>query len=170
MIEDRFLRVGSRGINVNNFPILDELCLFLQELGTDFSFVARQKRITIDNEDYYLDLLTFHRGLQRLIAIELKLGKFAASHKGQMELYLNWLDKHERKEGEKIPLGLILCAEKSQEHIELLQLDQTGIHVAQYLTQLPPREIFEARLRKAIEVAQKRHEKGQLIKQEKDRS
>lgn len=144
--------------------ILNELCLFLQELGTDFSFIARQKRISIDNEDYYIDLLTYHRGLQRLIAIELKLGRFKASYKGQMELYLKWLNKYERKEGEKAPLGLILCGEKKQEHIELLELDKSGIHVAQYLTQLPPREIFEARLRKAIEMAQERQLKLELDK------
>ncbi len=146
--------------------ILDELCLFLQELGTEFSFVARQKRITVDDEDYYLDLLTFHRGLRRLIAIELKLDKFTASHKGQMELYLRWLDKYERKEGEETPLGLILCAKKSQEHIELLELNKVGIHVAQYLTQLPPREVFEARLHKVIEVAREKHAKLQIIVQD----
>jgi predicted nuclease of restriction endonuclease-like (RecB) superfamily len=137
--------------------ILDELCLFLQELGGDFSFIARQKRITIDGEDFYIDLLMFHRGLRRLIAIELKLGKFKASYKGQVELYLRWLDKHERKSGEEHPLGLILCAEKRQEHIELLELDKSGIHVAQYLTELPPREILEEKLKKAIKVARERY-------------
>ena len=91
-----------------------------------------------------------------------------ASHKGQMELYLKWLDKHERKEGEESPLGLILCAKKRQGHVELLELDKAGIHVAQYLTQLPPREVFEARLRKAIEVAREKHEKLQLTEQEKN--
>ncbi len=146
--------------------ILNELCLFLQELGSDFCFIARQKRITIDNEDFYLDLLTYHRGLNRMIAIDLKLGKFVASYKGQMELYLKWLNKYERKSNEETPLGLILCAEKKQEHIELLELDKSGIHVAQYLTQLPPREIFEARLRKAIEVAQEKHAKLQLNKRD----
>lgn len=148
--------------------ILDELCFFLQELGTDFSFIARQKRITVDDEDYYLDLLTYHRGLRRLIAIELKLDKFTAGHKGQMELYLRWLDKYERKEGEEAPLGLILCAKKSQGHIELLELNKAGIHVAQYLTQLPPREIFEAKLNKAIETAKEKHAKLQTIEQEID--
>jgi predicted nuclease of restriction endonuclease-like (RecB) superfamily len=133
--------------------ILNELCRFLQELGTDFCFIARQKRITIDNEDFYLDLLAFHRSLRRLIAIELKLGKFTAGHKGQMELYLRWLNKYERRNGEEEPLGLILCAEKKQEHIELLELDKSGIHVAQYLTELPPREILEEKLRSAIKVA-----------------
>lgn len=94
--------------------ILDELCNFLQEIGTDFCFIGRQKRITIDNEDFYIDLLTYHRGLKRLVAIELKLGKFTASHKGQMELYLRWLDKYERRSGEEQPLGLYSALRKNR--------------------------------------------------------
>jgi predicted nuclease of restriction endonuclease-like (RecB) superfamily len=106
--------------------ILRELERFLLELGTDFTFAARQKRITIDSEDYYLDLLFYHRSMRRLVAIELKLGKFQAQDKGQMELYLRWLDIYERREGEESPLGLILCAEKTAEHVELLQLETSG--------------------------------------------
>lgn len=136
--------------------ILDELSQFLHELGTDFCFIARQKRITIDHEDYYIDLLTFHRGLQRIIAIELKLGKFKASYKGQMELYLRWLDKYEKKAHENQPLGLILCAEKKQEHIELLELNKSGIHVAQYLTELPSKKVLEEKLHNVIKIAQER--------------
>jgi len=133
--------------------ILRELERFLLELGTDFTFVARQKRITIDTEDYYLDLLFYHRGMRRLVAIELKLGKFQAQDKGQMELYLRWLDKYERREGEESPLGLILCAEKTAEHVELLQLETSGIRVAEYLTELPPRLLLEAKLHEAIRLA-----------------
>ncbi len=133
--------------------ILRELERFLLELGTDFSFVARQKRITIDREDYYLDLLFYHRGMSRLVAIELKLGKFQAADKGQMELYLRWLDRHERREGEGSPLGLILCAEKRAEHVELLQLEDSGIRVAEYLTELPPRPLLEKKLHEAIQNA-----------------
>jgi predicted nuclease of restriction endonuclease-like (RecB) superfamily len=133
--------------------ILRELERFLLELGTDFTFVARQKRITVDNEDYYLDLLFYHRSMRRLVAIELKLGKFQAQDKGQMELYLRWLDKYERREGEESPLGLILCAEKTAEHIELLQLETSGIRVAEYLTELPPRPLLEAKLHEAIRLA-----------------
>lgn len=143
--------------------ILDELCRFLQELGSDFCFMGRQKRITIDNEDFYIDLLTFHRGLRRLVAIELKLGKFSAAHKGQMELYLRWLNKHERRKGEEEPLGLILCSQKKQEHIELLELGKSGIHVAQYLTQLPSREILEEKLRNAIKIAQEKYARTHKI-------
>ncbi len=133
--------------------ILRELERFLLELGTDFTFVACQKRITIDSEDYYLDLLFYHRSMRRLVAIELKLGKFQAQDKGQMELYLRWLDKYERREGEESPLGLILCAEKTAEHVELLQLETSGIRVAEYLTELPPRPLLEAKLHDAIRLA-----------------
>jgi predicted nuclease of restriction endonuclease-like (RecB) superfamily len=133
--------------------ILRELERFLLELGTDFTFAARQKRISIDSEDYYLDLLFYHRSMRRLVAIELKLGKFQAQDKGQMELYLRWLDKYERREGEESPLGLILCAEKTAEHVELLQLETSGIRVAEYLTELPPRPLLEAKLHEAIRIA-----------------
>ncbi len=136
--------------------ILDDISKFLSELGSDFCFIARQKRIVIDNEDYKIDLLMFHRGMRRLIAIDLKLSSFKASYKGQMELYLRWLDKYERKDSEESPLGLILCASKKQEQIELLELDKSGIHVAQYLTELPPKEVLENRLHKAIEIARAR--------------
>jgi predicted nuclease of restriction endonuclease-like (RecB) superfamily len=137
--------------------ILDELTKFLHELGTDFCFIARQKRIIIDNEDYYIDLLTYHRGLNRLIAIELKLGRFKAAHKGQMELYLRWLDKYERKSNEESPLGLILCSEKKHEHIELLELNKSGIHVSQYLTELPPKKVLEDKLHNLIKIAQEKY-------------
>lgn len=136
--------------------ILRDLEAFLLELGTDFAFVARQKRITIDNEDYYLDLLFYNRRLRRLVAIELKMGKFQAADKGQMELYLRWLDKYERQENENPPLGLILCAEKNDEHVELLELGASGIHVARYMTHLPEKQLLERKLRSAIEQAQRR--------------
>lgn len=130
--------------------ILRELEAFIMELGTGFSFVARQKRITVDNDDFYLDLLFFHRDLRRLVAVELKLDKFRPGHKGQMELYLRWLDKHERKPGEESPLGIILCAGKNTEQIELLELGRSGIHVAEYLTELPPKEVLKRKLQEAI--------------------
>src|SRR4051812_43366794 len=126
--------------------ILRELEAFILEIGTDFAFVARQKRITVDNEDYYLDLLFYHRGLRRLAAVELKLDKFRAADKGQLELYLRWLEKHDRRPGEEAPLGLILCADKSDEHVELLELDKSGIRVAAYLTELPPKRLLARKL------------------------
>jgi predicted nuclease of restriction endonuclease-like (RecB) superfamily len=136
--------------------ILRELEAFILELGSDFAFVARQKRITVDNEDYYLDLLFYHRRLRRLVAIDLKLDKLQAADKGQMELYLRWLEKYEMRPGEEPPLGLILCGGKSEEHVELLQLDKSGIRVAQYLTELPPRELLEKTLHDSIRRARER--------------
>src|SRR5205085_4025993 len=109
--------------------ILRELERFLLELGAGFAFIDRQRRVVIDGEDFYIDLLFYHRRLRRLVAIDLKIGKFTAADKGQMELYLRWLDRHERQPGEESPLGLILCADKSAEQIELLQLDRSGIRV-----------------------------------------
>ncbi len=136
--------------------IIAELQHFIAELGNDFAFLDRQKRITIDGEDYYLDLLFFHRRLRRLVAIELKLGKFEAAYKGQMELYLRWLEKHEMVEGENAPIGLILCSGKNDEHIELMGLDEGSIRVAEYLTQLPDRKLLEEKLRLSIERAKRR--------------
>ena len=133
--------------------ILRELEAFLLELGTDFTFVARQKRITVDYEDFYLDLLFYHRRLRRLVAIDLKLGKFQAADKGQMELYLRWLEKYETHPDEEPPIGLILCAGKSAERVELLQLEAAGIRVAEYLTELPPREMLQRKLHDAILLA-----------------
>lgn len=118
--------------------------------------MARQKRITIDKEDFRIDLLFYHRGLRRLIAIDLKLGRFKAAYKGQMELYLKWLDKYERKENEETPIGLILCSEKQQEQIELLELDKGQIRVSEYLTQLPSKEVLAQKLHRAIEIARER--------------
>ena len=134
--------------------ILKELERFLLELGTDFTFVARQKRMLIGKDSFYLDLLFYHRRLRRLVAVELKLGRFTAAYKGQMELYLRWLDKHERREGEESPLGLILCSEKDQEQIELLQLDGGDVRVAEYVTMTIGPDVLRAKLHKAIEIAQ----------------
>jgi len=144
--------------------IIKELEYFLLELGTDFSFIARQKRMTIGAEDFYLDLLFYHRRLKRLVAIELKIGKFKAAFKGQMELYLKWLDKYERREGEDAPLGLILCFEKDHEQIKLLELWKNSIHVAEYMTELPPKKLLEEKLHKAIERARNQIEFQKEIK------
>jgi predicted nuclease of restriction endonuclease-like (RecB) superfamily len=138
--------------------ILRELESFILELGVGFSFVARQKRITVDNEDYYLDLLFYHRKLRRLVAVELKLGKFKAADKGQMELYLRWLEKYEQEPSEESPIGLILCADKTEEHVELLQLDKSGIRVAAYMTELPPQDLLRKKLHAAMKTARARLE------------
>ncbi len=136
--------------------ILVELEKFILEFGRDFTFVGRQVRITVGNRDYYIDLLFYHRKLRRLVLIELKLGEFKPEHKGQVGLYLRWLDKYEKNEGKESPIGIILCAEKANETVELLELDQSGIHVAQYLTQIPPKEVFEKKLYQAIEQAKRK--------------
>jgi predicted nuclease of restriction endonuclease-like (RecB) superfamily len=133
--------------------ILREMEKFLLELGSGFSFVARQKRMSIGKDDFYLDLLFYHRHLRRLVAIELKLESFAAAHVGQMELYLRWLEKHEKADGELPPIGLILCASADAEQIELLQLVDKSIRVAEYLTELPPMKLLQRRLHQAIEIA-----------------
>lgn len=138
--------------------IMRELEQFLLELGADFCFVARQKRIVVDGEDFRIDLIFFHRRLKRLVVIELKLGDFKVEYKGQMELYLRWLDKYERRPGEKAPVGLILCAGKRDERIELLELGRSGIHVAEYLTDLPPKKVLQEKLHGAIKRARKRLE------------
>ena len=129
---------------------------FIIELGNGFTFVARQKRMIIDGEDFYLDLLFYHRRLHRLIAIDLKKGRFKAQYKGQMELYLRWLEKNEMEPGEESPLGLLLCTEGGEEQIELLQLDKSGIKVAQYMTELPPREVLIRQIQKSLEAAKVR--------------
>ena len=136
--------------------IIAELQGFISELGNDFAFLARQKRITIDTTDYYIDLLFYHRRLKCLVAIDLKIGNFEASFKGQMELYLRYLEKHEQVEGENSPIGLILCSGKNEEHVELLQLDKSNIRVADYLTILPSQEILKQKLHQAIELARNR--------------
>jgi predicted nuclease of restriction endonuclease-like (RecB) superfamily len=134
--------------------ILNNIEEFLMELGDGFSFVSRQKRMTIDQDDFYLDLLFYHRKLQRLIAIELKLGKFKPAYKGQMELYLRWLEKHEKQPHENSPIGLMLCAKGNQEQIQLLQLDKENIKVAEYITQTIPTELLQQKLTQFVAKAQ----------------
>ena len=146
-----FLALGDRYLEKGlEDAILRELEHFLLELGAGFSFVARQRRIQLDSDDFYIDLLFYNRKLRRLVAIELKLGDFKAEYKGQMELYLRWLAKHDQEPGDLPPLGIILCTGKKHEQIELLELDKSGIHVAEYLTVLPPREVFEQKIHEAM--------------------
>ena len=140
--------------------ILREMESFVLELGAGFAFVERQKRISVGGSDYYLDLLFYHRGLRRLVAVELKLDRFKPEFKGQMELYLRWLEKHEQVDGEEAPIGLILCAGGGGEEVELLQLDKSGMRVAQYMTALPPRGLLQKKLRQAIELARENLARG----------
>lgn len=141
--------------------ILKNLEHFILELGAGFTFVERQKRMVIDGEDFKLDLLFYHRKLKRLVAIDLKLTKFKAAYKAQMELYLRWLEKNEHEEGENTPLGLILCAEGNKEQIELLQLERSGIKVAEYLTELPSKHVLQQKLHMAIELSKNKQDKSE---------
>ncbi len=143
--------------------IISQMQEFLTEMGTDFAFLARQKRITVDATDYYIDLLFYHRGLRRLVAIDLKLGRFKPEHEGQMRLYLRYLDQNERREGEESPIGLILCSEGNTEHIEYLMLEEDSpVKVAQYYTQLPDKRLLSEKLQRAIAIARERHTEQHL--------
>ena len=148
--------------------ILVQLQSFIKELGTDFAFLDRQKRITIDAVDYRIDLLFYHRSLRRLVAIDLKLGKFKPEHEGQMLLYLRYLNKNERKEGEESPIGLILCSEGNTEHIEYLMLEDSNIKVAQYYTQLPDKKLLSEKLQRAIAIARENHINKKVSSEEFD--
>jgi predicted nuclease of restriction endonuclease-like (RecB) superfamily len=141
--------------------ILRELESFILELGQGFTFVERQKRMIIDGKDFRLDLLFYHRKLKRLIAIDLKLGEFKAGYKSQMELYLRWLEKNEMQAGEKTPIGLLLCAEGNKEQIELLQLNKSGIKIAEYLTELPSKKLLQQKLHQAVEISKKQIENNE---------
>ncbi len=136
--------------------ILREMEAFILELGVGFAFLERQKRITLDGEDFYLDLLFYHRHLRRLVVIDLKLEEFKPGDKGQMELYLRWLDRYERKAGEEAPIGLILCAGQRRETIELLDLEKAGIRVSSYWTDVLPKKELERKLHKAVLLARAR--------------
>jgi len=143
--------------------ILKELEKFILEFGKGFAFIDRQKRITIGDKDFYIDLLFFHRELKRLVVIELKIGEFKAAHKGQLELYLNWLDKNEKKEGENAPIGIILCTNADKDQIELLQLDKSGIAVAEFWTNLPPKKELHAKINQIMAEAQERLERRKQL-------
>ena len=146
--------------------ILREMESFILELGVGFAFLERQKRLTVDGVDYYLDLLFYHRHLRRLVAIDLKLEEFKPGDKGQMELYLKWLDRYERKGAEETPIGLILCAGKKQETVELLDLEKSGIRVASYWTEVLPRKELTRKLHQAVRLARERLARGALAESE----
>jgi hypothetical protein len=145
--------------------ILTELEAFILEFGHGITFVGRQKRFTFDGEDYYPDLLFYHRDLKRLIVIELKLGAFKAEYKGQMEMYLKWLNRYERREGENAPIGLILCTKASRKQIELLELDKAGIAVSEYWTALPPKAELERKINEIMQEARERFERRKSLPQ-----
>jgi len=149
-IKDEFLEADLEG------AILRELEKFILEFGKGFTFVERQKRMIVDGHDRYLDLLFYNRDLKRLVAVELKIGRFRAEHNGQMKLYLGWLDRYERREGENAPIGLILCSESGREELEFLKLDRDGILVAEYWTTLPPKAEFEQKIQAILSETRER--------------
>ena len=158
-----FLGIADRYVERDlEDAILRELENFLLELGAGFSFVSRQKRIQLDGDDFYIDLLFYNRKLKRQVVVELKQGSFKPEYKGQMELCLRWLARYEREGGEELPLGIILCAGKNTEQIELLELGASGIHVADYLTVLPSREALQPKLHEAAVTARRRFEAKDL--------
>ena len=139
--------------------ILHELERFILELGSDFAFIGRQRRIQVGGSDFYIDLLFYHRKLKRLVVVELKMGEFRPEHKGQVELYLKWLARHDAQPDEKPPIAIILCTTRDAEIVELLDLEKDHIHVAEYWVQLPPREVLQARLHEAMAAARARMER-----------
>lgn len=145
--------------------ILRDMERFLLELGVGFTFVARQKRMSVGRDDFYLDLLFYHRHMRRLVAVELKLESFAPAHKGQMEMYLRWLDQHDRAAGEESPLGLILCAGADSEQVELMDMESAGIRVAEYMAQIPDMKLLQNQLHRAVEQARERAAQGLLPRQ-----
>jgi predicted nuclease of restriction endonuclease-like (RecB) superfamily len=145
--------------------ILRDMERFLLELGVGFTFVARQKRMSVGRDDFYLDLLFYHRHMRRLVAVELKLESFAPAHKGQMEMYLRWLDQHDRADGEESPLGLILCAGADSEQVELMDMESAGIRVAEYMAQIPDIKVLQNQLHRAVEQARERAAQGLLPRQ-----
>ena len=155
-LEDTFL---ERDLEA---AIIRDIEAFLLEAGNGFAFVERQKRMIIDDDDYHLDLLFFSRPLRRLVAVELKIGKFKAAYEGQMKLYLKWLDRYERRKGEESPIGLILCTAASREQIELLEMHKDGIVVAEYWTALPPKAELRARIQQIYEAAAERVARREL--------
>jgi predicted nuclease of restriction endonuclease-like (RecB) superfamily len=147
--------------------ILTELEAFILEFGHGFTFVERQKRMTMDDDDFTLDLLFYHRILKRLVAIELKIGKFVPQYKGQMEFYLKWLNRYERREDENEPIGIILCTKASRNQIEIMELDKSGIAVAEYWTNLPPKDEFERKIKEIIIETQERLERRKSLPKSK---
>ena len=143
--------------------ILTEMESVILEFGNGCAFVERQKRMTVDGDDRTLDILFYNRALKRLVAVELKVGKFIPEYKGQMEFYLKWLNRYERREGENEPIGLIMCSKANRGQVELMELDRSGIAVAEYWTDLPPKALLEEKLRIMHNEAQERLERRKLL-------
>ena len=143
--------------------ILADIQKFFCEFGHGFTFVESQKEMIIEGDKTKLDLLFYNRILRRLVVVELKLGKFKAAYKGQMELYLAWLNENERLECEEAPIGIILCASANRKKVEMLKMDMAGIAVAEYWTELPPKALFEQKIKQIMEEVQERLERRKFL-------
>ena len=143
--------------------IITDVQKFILEFGRGFAFIESQKHMPIDGDEVVLDLLFYNRILKRLVAVELKIGNFKAAYKSQMELYLAWLDEYEREQGEEAPIGIILCASANRKKVEMLKMDRAGIVVAEYWTELPPKAVFEQKIKEIMEEAQERLERRKML-------
>ena len=132
--------------------ILTHLQQFLMELGTGFCFEARQRRITFDNEHYRIDLVFYHRILKCHVLIDLKIGKFTHADAGQMTLYLNYYESEEMTEGDNPPIGIILCADKSDTLVKYTTAGKDDqLFVSKYLLELPDKKVLENFIRQEID-------------------
>lgn len=124
--------------------LIDKLEHFLLELGKGFTFVARQKRITIDEKHFKVDLVFYNRFLKSFVVIDLKIGELKHQDIGQMMMYVNYFDRYEKTEDENPTIGIILCKDKSKALVELtLPKDNSQIYASKYLTVLPNKEEFK---------------------------
>jgi hypothetical protein len=119
--------------------------------------------MSIEGDDIKLDLLFYNRYLKRLVVVELKIGSFKAAYKSQMELYLAWLDENERQHDEEAPIGIILCATANRKKVEMLKMDKAGITVAEYWTELPPKAVFEQKIKNIMQEAQERIDRRKAL-------
>lgn len=126
---------------------------FILELGRDFTFIDEEYKVQVGNEDYSIDLLFFHRGLQCLVAVELKIGKFKPEYISKMDFYLEALDRQKKKKHENPSVGLILCAAKNDEVVEYaMSRSMSPMLVAEYHLQLPDKKLLERKLQELIDI------------------
>jgi predicted nuclease of restriction endonuclease-like (RecB) superfamily len=124
---------------------------FILEVGKDFTFIGEEYRVQVGGEDYKIDLLFFHRGLQCLVAIELKIGKFKPEYISKMDFYLEALDRQKKKENENPSVGMILCASKDDEVVEYaMSRTLSPLMVAEYKLQLPDKRVLQKKLSELI--------------------
>jgi predicted nuclease of restriction endonuclease-like (RecB) superfamily len=120
---------------------------FILELGKDFLFIGEEHKLQVGNSDFYIDLLFYHRGLQCLVAFELKADKFKPDHLGQLNFYLEALDRDVKKHNENPSIGVLLCKDKDSEVVEYaLSRSLSPTMVSEYKTQLPDKKLLQQKL------------------------